>query len=85
MQKRWERTRKIVKAASEVGGVPVTTRWDDGHFLDNNWPGGVFHLWGHSWEIEHNKDWGRLERVLSYFANRSDVKYLNNGELPLTA
>jgi peptidoglycan/xylan/chitin deacetylase (PgdA/CDA1 family) len=24
---------------------------------------GVFHLWGHSWEIEENDQWGRLERV----------------------
>ena len=43
--------------------------------------GGVFHLWGHSWEIEHNKGRARLERVLSYIVNRSDVKYLYNGEL----
>jgi peptidoglycan-N-acetylglucosamine deacetylase len=42
---------------------------------------GVFHLWGHSWEIEQNKDWDRLERVLSYIGNRSNVKYLDNGEL----
>lgn len=26
--------------------------------------GGVWHLWGHSWEIDSNKDWGRLEEVL---------------------
>lgn len=25
---------------------------------------GVFHLFGHSWEIEENDDWDRLERVL---------------------
>jgi hypothetical protein len=44
--------------------------------------GGIFHLWGHSWEIEQNSDWERLERVLSYIANRPDVKYVDNGELP---
>lgn len=43
--------------------------------------GGVFHLWGHSWEIEQNNDWDRLERVLSYIGNRSDVKYIDNGGL----
>jgi peptidoglycan-N-acetylglucosamine deacetylase len=43
--------------------------------------GGVFHLWGHSWEIEQNNDWDRLERVLSYIGNRSNVRYLENGEL----
>jgi peptidoglycan-N-acetylglucosamine deacetylase len=27
--------------------------------------GGVFHLWGHSWEIEETDQWGNLEQVLS--------------------
>lgn len=26
--------------------------------------GGVFHLWGHSWEIEENQQWQQLEEVL---------------------
>ena len=26
--------------------------------------GGIWHLWGHSWEIDSNNDWGRLEGVL---------------------
>ena len=43
--------------------------------------GGVFHLWGHSWEIDKHKDWERLERVLKYISNRPEVSYLNNGEL----
>jgi peptidoglycan-N-acetylglucosamine deacetylase len=47
--------------------------------------GGVFHLWGHSWEIEDNADWSRLERVFSYISNRSGVKYLDNGELAAIA
>ena len=25
--------------------------------------GGIWHLWGHSWEIEKNRDWATLERV----------------------
>lgn len=32
-------------------------------FVVNN--GGVWHLWGHSWEIEENGDWDRLEAVLN--------------------
>jgi hypothetical protein len=28
--------------------------------------GGVFHLWGHSWEIENNGQWQRLEEVLRF-------------------
>jgi peptidoglycan/xylan/chitin deacetylase (PgdA/CDA1 family) len=41
---------------------------------------GVFHLWGHSWEIEKNSDWDRLETVLSHIGARSDVKYLTVSE-----
>jgi peptidoglycan-N-acetylglucosamine deacetylase len=27
--------------------------------------GGVFHLWGHSWEIEEKNQWGQLEHVFA--------------------
>ncbi|MCA9397277.1 polysaccharide deacetylase family protein [candidate division WWE3 bacterium] len=37
--------------------------------------GGVFHLWGHSWEIEKNADWERLERVFDYISNHTNVYY----------
>jgi peptidoglycan/xylan/chitin deacetylase (PgdA/CDA1 family) len=43
--------------------------------------GGVFHLWGHSWEIEKNNDWNRLEKVLQYISNHPKVKYVTNFEL----
>ncbi len=42
--------------------------------------GGVWHLWGHSWEIEKLGMWGSLENVLKYISNRQGVKYLTNGE-----
>ena len=40
--------------------------------------GGVFHLWGHSWEIDQHKDWQRLEHVLQHIANREGVRYVTN-------
>lgn len=43
--------------------------------------GGVFHLWGHSWEVEANKDWDRLEGVLHYIGNRAQARYVSNMEL----
>jgi peptidoglycan/xylan/chitin deacetylase (PgdA/CDA1 family) len=43
--------------------------------------GGVFHLWGHSWEIEKRGDWNRLERVFAYIANHPEIQYLTNGQL----
>ncbi|GAA2638025.1 polysaccharide deacetylase family protein [Paractinoplanes durhamensis] len=58
--------------------------WDD---LAKAWfdtfleQGGVFHLWGHSWEVDARGDWERLERVLDYIGNRPGVRYVTNGEL----
>jgi peptidoglycan/xylan/chitin deacetylase (PgdA/CDA1 family) len=43
--------------------------------------GGIFHLWGHSWEVESNNDWHRLERVLDHIALRDRALYATNGEL----
>lgn len=43
--------------------------------------GGVFHLWGHSWEIDGHQDWERLEDVLSFIGNKEGVHYVVNKEL----
>jgi hypothetical protein len=43
--------------------------------------GGVYHLWGHSWEIDKFGQWSQLERVLQHIAGRSEVDYVTNGEL----
>jgi hypothetical protein len=42
--------------------------------------GGIWHLWGHSWEIDDHNDWNKLERVLNYVSRRSGVSYVSNGE-----
>ena len=42
--------------------------------------GGVFHLWGHSWEIEAFGLWKDLELLLKTLAFNRDVAYLNNTE-----
>jgi peptidoglycan-N-acetylglucosamine deacetylase len=43
--------------------------------------GGIFHLWGHSWEIDRHNDWGRLESVFRHISGHPQVKYVVNGEL----
>lgn len=44
--------------------------------------GGVFHLAGHSWELEKYNLWPQLERVLAYISGRNtEVDYLTNGEV----
>ncbi len=42
--------------------------------------GGIWHLWGHSWEIDDHNDWNKLESVLSYVSHRPGVIYASNGE-----
>jgi peptidoglycan/xylan/chitin deacetylase (PgdA/CDA1 family) len=43
--------------------------------------GGVFHLWGHSWEIEKCRYWERLEKLFAHISGYMDVDYVTNGEL----
>ncbi len=43
--------------------------------------GGIFHIWGHSWEFEEKNEWGKLERVIDYIANRSNVLYRTNSQI----
>jgi hypothetical protein len=43
--------------------------------------GGVFHLWGHSWEIEQENLWDELEVLLGILAQRTDFQKVNNSML----
>lgn len=43
--------------------------------------GGIFHLYGHSWEIERYNLWKDLEKLFKYISDRKDVFYLTNGEV----
>jgi peptidoglycan/xylan/chitin deacetylase (PgdA/CDA1 family) len=39
---------------------------------------GVFHLWGHSWEIEELGLWDAFREFCEYIGNRDNVNYLTN-------
>jgi peptidoglycan-N-acetylglucosamine deacetylase len=43
--------------------------------------GGVWHLYGHSWEIEELGLWKDVEQILNYVCKRKGVTYLPNSEL----
>jgi peptidoglycan-N-acetylglucosamine deacetylase len=43
--------------------------------------GGIWHLYGHSWEIEQLGIWSDLAEVLAYVSNHTGVTYATNGEL----
>jgi peptidoglycan-N-acetylglucosamine deacetylase len=43
---------------------------------------GVFHLWGHSWEIEQGNQWQQLEQFFATIAPyQSTVRFMTNGQL----
>ncbi|MCG8636149.1 MAG: polysaccharide deacetylase family protein [Desulfobacterales bacterium] len=43
--------------------------------------GGIWHLWGHSWEIEAYGLWKKLEAVFQYVSGREQPLYMTNGEM----
>ena len=44
--------------------------------------GGVFHLWGHSWEIEQEHQWDQLEKLLAVLAaNKDKLIVMTNAEM----
>ncbi len=45
--------------------------------------GGVWHLYGHSWELQDFRLWDDLGKLLDHVAGRSDVDYLTNGQMTL--
>lgn len=42
--------------------------------------GGIWHLYGHSWEIEKLELWNELQEVLDYVRGRPGVTYANNSQ-----
>jgi peptidoglycan/xylan/chitin deacetylase (PgdA/CDA1 family) len=43
--------------------------------------GGIWHLYGHSWEIERHAQWKQLTEVLDYVSHRPGILYLTNREV----
>ncbi len=66
-------------------GLPLRSwlSWDNlsrsvfDHALEIN---GLYHIWGHSWEIERYGLWDKLESHFKYISRRDDCLYLTNGE-----
>ncbi|HKX73564.1 MAG TPA: glycosyltransferase [Candidatus Saccharimonadales bacterium] len=68
--------------------VPYYFRWQNlamAMFDKVQKDGGIFHLWGHSWEIDKHGDWEKLEEVLAHISGHDNVTYATNGELPALA
>ena len=42
--------------------------------------GGLFYIWGHSYEFDVDNTWDKLEEFLRYISHRPDIKYITNKE-----
>lgn len=70
------RSRTLRQAAAMWGNWDVLARQ---LFEEARQRGGVYHLWGHSWEIEAHEDWSLL-RSLMRFITEQDVTFVTNAE-----
>jgi peptidoglycan-N-acetylglucosamine deacetylase len=60
-------------------------RWDNlakAMFEQARERGEVFHLWGHSREIEAHNYWPRLEAFLNWLKEQRDVVFVSNADVP---
>lgn len=82
--------RNIAKRRNAVNLGRYARHGLTGHWLDHLGrvahrvaeKGGVLHLWGHSWEVEAFKQWGRLGEAFALLAALKDrAPSVTNGEL----
>ena len=50
-------------------------------FLSDEGGGGLFSIWGHSYELDPGDDWETFERQLARLSGHADVWYATNGEV----
>lgn len=86
---RIEYTRNIIKRyswnnAKNLSKI-IPNRWLDSAknlFIQTQKNGGVFHLWGHSWEIDELNLWMDLEKFFIFVnSNQQNVKFMENSKL----
>lgn len=84
----------MARHAAKHGDLPGALRWASLGRMDFDRQletlverfvrdGGVFHLWGHSWEVDDLGWWDRLDRVFGRLAAVPDVEPVTNGQLAL--
>jgi peptidoglycan/xylan/chitin deacetylase (PgdA/CDA1 family) len=69
----------LYRYCSQLRGYPDWVALGKRLFDDVVKSGGVWHLWGHSWEIEKLGLWHDLEGLFDYVAGRTGVLYASNG------
>jgi hypothetical protein len=75
-----------VRTAHPAGVLPALSRAAGGGWVEMGLHlfervmdrGGVWHLWGHSWELEERGLWDDLRRLLTGVAGHAEVRYVPN-------
>lgn len=86
--------RSYLRNLGRYGNIPGLTRYMTKWRRCQNWvelgkqvfkqvlqSGGIWHLYGHSWEIEQMRIWPNLCQMLDYVSGRKEVTYVTNGQL----
>ena len=76
-RRKWNSLAKWMKAAATADLVKLT----EFYLQEIDLHGGCFHLWGHSWEIEENNLWQKLEEICKIISARPGFSYLENKEM----
>jgi len=76
-RRRWDNLVSWMKAGTSASLEKLT----DYYLAQTERNGGCFHLWGHSWEIEENGLWGRLEDIFKLLSNRAEFSYVENRDI----
>ena len=70
------------------GGNPLALRYltDWGYFAREMFfaarqRGGIFHLWGHSWNVDAAGHWDQLDAFFDFLSRQEDVVFVTNAEL----
>jgi hypothetical protein len=43
--------------------------------------GGIWHFWGHSWQVEEKNEWNILEELMAYASSKKNFQFLTNGDM----
>lgn len=73
--------RSLAKFTSSVLAYPNWVEFARQMFDRVMAEGGVWHLYGHSWELEDYRMWDGLRLLLDHIAHRDGVQYLTNGAM----
>jgi peptidoglycan/xylan/chitin deacetylase (PgdA/CDA1 family) len=82
--KNFGRNRNVAGFRKYMARLRKTASWVDlgkAFFDEMMQNGGIWHLYGHSWEIEELGIWEELRELLQYVSQREGVSYVTNGQL----